>query len=1035
MSVIAEVREKRQKLALVLEDEEYSGIRDIVEELYPDQAHFLFELLQNAEDTRATEASFLLRDDALVFEHNGRPFTKADIEGITNIGKGTKKADEDTIGRFGVGFKAVFAYSETPKIYSPTFSFQIESLVLPQEIEPATDLGEKTRFVFPLNSRKKVAAQGYREISDGLTGLSETSLLFLSHLENIEWEIQRKASGKILRIKHSEHHIEILREESSGPTSSAHLLRFEEPVEGVPNQRIAVAYPLKFQRDRTRFDPSKPLAAQMRIASADIGQVAVFFPAEKETSGLRYHLHAPFVPELSRASVKETTANTPLFDQLARLSASSLYAIRDLGLLNAEALGILPNKQDSIPKRYETIRQAVIAELNDNDLTPTQDRSHAPAKHLLQSKASIKDVLSNDDIEVLVDYDDIAPRWAASAPQKNSNADRMLSSLRIRDWDFEDLVDAIEEKGGASYWKLSPDPEFLKWLESKPAEWLQQFYGLLHRELAQGYVSSELSNARIVRLSDGTFACAKDSYFPSDGGDDEGFRRVDASTYTWGKNKTHQGAARKFLEEAGVREVGEAEQVEAILEERYTRDCAAPDEKTHLKDLRRFIALVETEPATARLFSKSYVFECGDGDWCTPDDIYLDHPFLDTGLGAFYTALADSAERFPLASKYVDCGISPKRIAGFAKALGAQVEFSPRRTNTQWHPDVSTLRSDYRQYGVRWTATAIDEDWQIDGLEEALETPSESLSKLVWKSMCAAPSKSLQARFRPNQQYVTRVAPSSLVLVLREAEWVPQTSGLFVRPSQASRDLLPAGFPYDPGQQWLKALKFGEETAVRIEKERQKEELAKEFGFKDKAELEDAKKFIEIDPEERRRFLDEWERRASFVLPEQNSNNPERRASKVGEQAGEAPGKQSEERTRSVQVGLADVKAEAEQYLRRQYTNADGETICQICKGPLPFKLDDGRYYLEKVEFIRDLGKRHFQNYLALCPNHAAMYQHVHGSADLISDLLLDCEDGRLDVILAGGDETIYFTQVHLLDLKAILEASPDERAEESSRA
>ncbi len=75
--------------------------------------------------------------------------------------------------------------------------------------------------------------------------------------------------------------------------------------------------------------------------------------------------------------------------------------------------------------------------------------------------------------------------------------------------------------------------------------------------------------------------------------------------------------------------------------------------------------------------------------------------------------------------------------------------------------------------------------------------------------------------------------------------------------------------------------------------------------------------------------------RASFVLPEQNSNNPERRASKVGEQAGEAPGKQSEERTRSVQVGLADVKAEAEQYLRRQYTNADGETICQICKGPL----------------------------------------------------------------------------------------------------
>ena len=58
----------------------------------------------------------------------------------------------------------------------------------------------------------------------------------------------------------------------------------------------------------------------MKIAPAEIGQVAVFFPAEKENSGLRFHLHAPFVPELSRASVKETPANLPLFKQLLFLS-------------------------------------------------------------------------------------------------------------------------------------------------------------------------------------------------------------------------------------------------------------------------------------------------------------------------------------------------------------------------------------------------------------------------------------------------------------------------------------------------------------------------------------------------------------------------------------------------------------------------------------------------------------------------------------------------------------------------------------------
>ncbi len=48
---LEQLRAKRQKLADVLSDEEYSGIREIVEELYPDRAHFIYELLQNAEDT------------------------------------------------------------------------------------------------------------------------------------------------------------------------------------------------------------------------------------------------------------------------------------------------------------------------------------------------------------------------------------------------------------------------------------------------------------------------------------------------------------------------------------------------------------------------------------------------------------------------------------------------------------------------------------------------------------------------------------------------------------------------------------------------------------------------------------------------------------------------------------------------------------------------------------------------------------------------------------------------------------------------
>jgi hypothetical protein len=155
MSFIDDVRADREPLALVLK--KFHGIRKIVEDLYPDRAHFIYELLQNAEDAGATTAKFRLEKNGLSFGHNGRPFNKQDIWGITNIGEGSKSDEDDQIGRFGVGFKAVFAYTETPHIWSPTFSFKICELVLPTEIPARPELGEITCFEFPFDNPKKAA--------------------------------------------------------------------------------------------------------------------------------------------------------------------------------------------------------------------------------------------------------------------------------------------------------------------------------------------------------------------------------------------------------------------------------------------------------------------------------------------------------------------------------------------------------------------------------------------------------------------------------------------------------------------------------------------------------------------------------------------------------------------------------------------------------------------------------------------------------------------------------------------------------------
>jgi hypothetical protein len=72
-------------------------------------------------------------------------------------------------------------------------------------------------------------------------------------------------------------------------------------------------------------------------------------------------------------------------------------------------------------------------------------------------------------------------------------------------------------------------------------------------------------------------------------------------------------------------------------------------------------------------------------------------------------------------------------------------------------------------------------------------------------------------------------------------------------------------------------------------------------------------------------------------------------------QSADTPDKESEIRERSVSIGREEVKEQADTYLREHYRNADGDVTCQICKGPLPFKLDDGREYFEVVEFLPEL--------------------------------------------------------------------------------
>ena len=102
---------------------------------YPCEKELLKELPQNADDAQATEICFVKdprsHPKERVFEscweplqgpalcvYNNKPFTKADIEGIQNLGEGSKGNDPNKTGQYGVGFNAVYHLTDVPSFMS-----------------------------------------------------------------------------------------------------------------------------------------------------------------------------------------------------------------------------------------------------------------------------------------------------------------------------------------------------------------------------------------------------------------------------------------------------------------------------------------------------------------------------------------------------------------------------------------------------------------------------------------------------------------------------------------------------------------------------------------------------------------------------------------------------------------------------------------------------------------------------------------------------------------------------------------------------
>jgi len=108
-----------------------SSLDALSTDLYTDSKRFIYELLQNADDS--SEDGLKVKvwiktfGDVLVVAHSGQAFDERDVQGLCNVNNGTKKTDASKTGYKGIGFKSVFGQSENVTVYTNNEYFRFDS--------------------------------------------------------------------------------------------------------------------------------------------------------------------------------------------------------------------------------------------------------------------------------------------------------------------------------------------------------------------------------------------------------------------------------------------------------------------------------------------------------------------------------------------------------------------------------------------------------------------------------------------------------------------------------------------------------------------------------------------------------------------------------------------------------------------------------------------------------------------------------------------------------------------------------------------
>ena len=779
----------------------FSGLKqDLTEDRYNDPCHFIYELIQNADDQNASNVYFEINNYEIMITHNGKNFTEQDVDDITTPRNSKKVNDPKKIGKYGIGFFSVYSICDSPIIYSSinseNFFFKIKEIFWPEklnleETNKYKNRVKKNNTYFFLKFKKNIQNEFLKEIENFIQKNSKNSLLFLRYINNLTFKINKKTYEYKKRERGLYTYLTF--NENNLKNISKYLIYSKFTDQNIGQGELMS---FAFKMNKQEFIPEEKYT-----------NFYVYFPTD-QLSTFQFIINSPFALDSGRSLFKKNNnINNALLNQCANEIENIFEFLKEKKILNFSFLKLLGyrlkiNEAEDISAniakkigycfKYNEVWPTTSQEFSKIDNLYLLDQSLKKSKYFnsVFSDINISFVLQKKKIFVLKK---IKKEYEKLYIDFNGNIIDKNFIINLLDNDFK-IFTTLSKKNGNNW--LSKLYLFLSELNYN-----NHHFPLIKSSINQFKKGSNLRFKNHIKL-----------------------KKINYVHDFFIKNKNLSNVEikklRKFFEILGVTEVDDFDQINEIIFKYYSLDKNKKlTKKIYSKHINLFLHNFN-ESKYKFNFKDKKIFLDKNFDLRNHNELFIDDQKFQTNLSLIYQNLKkNNKEIFHKEMIYIPDMVNISHFIKFAKDLGVEFDYNIERAYIFNNPDLK--QGIYVQGRPTGNMQSIKEDYNLPNLEY-LNLQNINISKFIAKKLNLLESKYFKSKYSKSYTSSIIEGRSSFLCFLDKSSWVPNKNGIFFKLKDLTPDTIDKKFfkiaKKYKNTNWLKLLNFGENKEAKYKK-------------------------------------------------------------------------------------------------------------------------------------------------------------------------------------------------------------------------